>query len=175
MRDVISAAAQRTLVPGVVKIEPQRRVNPDRGLQTNRRLPRTVAHARHTFAVCAGGMQRHAMAVDGDGKAVAGETARLDLQAFDRAVHVAHRAAAAGFLAEDMPGFERGAEFELDVALFQVPNPRETEFKMRREPVGLEWITGFAQVADDIAEIRFTKMRQHPAVMNVRAPAHQII
>ena len=71
MRDVISAAAERTLVPGVVKIEAQRRVRRDGRLQTYRRLPRAIAHARDTFAVRAGRMQRHAMAVAGDGETVA--------------------------------------------------------------------------------------------------------
>src|ERR1035441_2424137 len=74
-----------------------------------------------------------------------------------------------------MPRFERGAEFDLQIALLQVADAREAKFKMRREPVELERITGFLQIADDVAEIRFAKMRQHPAVVNVRAPAHEII
>src|ERR1019366_5377652 len=74
-----------------------------------------------------------------------------------------------------MPRFERGAEFDLQIALLQCADARKPKFKMRREPVELEQITGLAQVADDIAEIRFAKMRQHPAVMDVRAPAHEII
>ena len=69
------------------------------------------------------------------------ESARLDLQAFQRAVHVTHRAAAAGFFAEDVPGFERGAEFDLQIALLQIADARKTKFKMRREPFGLERIT----------------------------------
>ena len=79
------------------------------------------------------------------------ESARLDLQPLERTVHIAHRAAAARFLAEDVPRFERGAEFELDVALFQIADARKTKFKMRREPVGLERITGVAQIMDDVA------------------------
>src|SRR5260370_7097293 len=39
MRDVIRAAAERTLIPGVVKIEPQRRVGADGRFQTHSRLP----------------------------------------------------------------------------------------------------------------------------------------
>ena len=111
----------------------------------------------------------------GDGETVADEPARLDLQAFERAVHVTHRAAAAGFFAEHVPRFERGAQFDLHIALRQIADARETKFKMRREPLELERITGLAQIADDILEIRFAKMRQHPAVMNVRAPAHEAV
>ena len=175
MRDVISAAAERALVPSVVKIEPQRRVNADGRLQTDRRLPRAVTHAGDAFAVRAGRMQRHAMAVAGDGEAVADEAARFYLQAFERAIHVTHRAAAAGFFAEDVPRFERGAEFDLQIALLQIADAREAKLKMRREPVVFKRITGLAQIADDIAKIRFAKMRQHPAVVDVRAPAHEIV
>src|SRR5471030_3324943 len=120
MRDVIGAAAERTLVPSIIKIEAQWRVRFDCRLQTDRRLPRAIAHARDAFAICAGRMQRHAMTVDRDGEALANETVRLDLQAFERAVHVTHRAAAARFFAEDVPRLERGAKFNLQIALFQI-------------------------------------------------------
>src|ERR1019366_917365 len=82
MRDVVGAAAERALVPCVVKIEAQRRVRFDGRLQTDRRLPRAVAPARTAFAVRAGRMQRHTMAVAGDRETVACQAARLDLQTF---------------------------------------------------------------------------------------------
>src|SRR6266576_4867578 len=104
------------------------------------RLPRAIAHARDAFAVRAGRMQRHALAVAGNGEAVADEPARLDLQAFERAVHVTHRAAGRAFLAEDVPRFERGAEFDLQIALLQIADARETKLEVRREPVELERI-----------------------------------
>ena len=101
--------------------------------------------------------------------------ARLDLKTFERAVHVTHRAAAGRFFAENVPWLERGAQFDLQIALLQIADEGKTKFKMRREPVKFERITGVAQIADDIAKIRFTKMRQHPAVMDVCAPAHEIV
>ena len=61
MRDVISAAPERTAVPRIVEINPQRSMRTDGGLQTHRRLPRAIAHARDAFAVGAGGVQRHAI------------------------------------------------------------------------------------------------------------------
>ena len=90
------------------------------------------------------------MAAAGNGEAVAGEATRLDLQAFERAVHVTHRAAAAGFFAEDVPRFERGAELDLQIPLLQIADAREAKLKVRREPIKLERITGLAQVADDV-------------------------
>ena len=98
-------------------------------------------------------------AVDRDGKTVADESVRLDLQTFQRAVHVTHRAAAPGFFTEHMPRFERSAKLELNVALLQIANTRETKFEVWRKPIELEGITGFLQIADDVAEIRFAKMR----------------
>src|ERR1043166_4163713 len=115
------------------------------------------------------------MAVAGDGKAVADKSAHFDLQSFKRAVHVTNRAAAARLFAEDMPRFERGAKFNLQITLLQISNARKTKFKMRREPIEFERITGVPQIADNIAEICFAKMRQHPPVVNVRTPPHQTI
>src|SRR5882724_1068961 len=130
MRDVISAAAERAFVPSVVKIKAQRRVRFDRGLQTHWRLPRAITHAGDAFAVRAGRVQRHAMTVASDGETVADKSARFNLQSFERRINVTHRAAAAGFFAEDVPRFERGAKFNLQITLFQIADARETKFKV---------------------------------------------
>src|SRR6202012_5959714 len=103
------------------------------------------------------------------------EALRLDLETFDRTVHVTHGAAATRFLAEDVPWFERRTKFELKIALRKVADDRETKFEVRREPVKLERIFRIAQIADDVLQIRFAEMRQHPAVMNIRAPAHEAV
>jgi hypothetical protein len=46
---------------------------------------------------------------------------------------------------------------------------------MRREPVELKRIARLAQVADDVLEIRLAKVREHPAVMDIRAPADEAV
>src|SRR5579862_1314941 len=74
-----------------------------------------------------------------------------------------------------MPGFERGAQLELNIALFQIANARISEFKVRREPVEFKRITGLAQIPDHILEIRLAKMWQHPAVVDIRSPADQAV
>ena len=61
------------------------------------------------FAIGADRMQPKAAAIDGDGEAVADQAPGLYLKTFDRAVHIADRAAATGFFPEHMPGFERRA------------------------------------------------------------------
>ena len=175
MRDVIGAAAQAAFVPSVVEVEHQRRVDADGGLEAIRRLPRAIADASDGFAIGPGRMQRNAAAIHRKGKPISDETARLHLQAFERAVHVTNRAARRAFLAEDVPGFESGAELDLHVALCEVANAWEAKLEVRREPVRLERKTSITQVMDDVLEIRLAEVRQHPAVVDVRAPAHEIV
>ncbi len=92
-------------------------------------------------------MQRHAVAVDREQEAVAGEAAGLDLQALERAVDVAHGAAGAGFLAQHVPRLERGAQLDVDVAHREIADAREAELEVRVEPRGVERLARHAQVA----------------------------
>src|SRR6185436_6371155 len=147
----------------------------DGRLQTLRGLPRTVTNPGDRLAVRAGWMQRQTVTIHRQREAVAAEAARFDLEAFDGTIHITHRRAAAGLFAEDVPRLERGAEFDLYVALGEVADARETEFEVRREPVKLERIARIAQIANDVLEIGLAEMREHPAIVNVGAPAHQSV
>src|SRR6185369_3336961 len=111
----------------------------------------------------------------GERETVADETARFDLEPFERAIDVAHRGAAAGFFAKDVPRFERGAKLDLHVALREIADAREAELKVRGEPVEVEGIAAIAQIVDHIFEVRLAEVRQHPAVMDVRAPADEAV
>ena len=66
---------------------------------------------------------------------------------------IADGAAGRGFLAQDMPGFDRLAEFDVDAAMLDRAVKRETEFKMRREPFGLDRIAGAVQIVEHVVEI----------------------
>ncbi len=137
------------------------------------RLPGAIAHARHVLAGQAGSMQRQAVAVAGDDVTNVIQPLDLDLQALDRAVDIAHGAAAARFLAQDMPGFEGMAQLELDAALGDATDQREAELEMRREPVGLKAIAGGAEIVEHVGEVLPHEMRQHEIVVQARAPAAQ--
>ena len=63
MRDVIDAAADRPLVPGVDDVEDERRVHRNRRVQAARRLPGPIADAGDELAARARRMQRHSPAV----------------------------------------------------------------------------------------------------------------
>ena len=58
-------------------------------------------------------MQRHAAAVAGDDVARIGQAADFDLQALDRRIDVAGRAAAARLFAQHVPGLDGLAQFEI--------------------------------------------------------------
>ncbi len=107
MGDMIGAAAQRPAIPLDVNVEGEWHMHANGGMQRIGRLPGTIAHARHVLAGHAGGMQRQAIAVAGDDVTRLVQSLDLDLQALDRAVDIAHHAAAARLLAEHVPGLER--------------------------------------------------------------------
>ena len=175
MGDVIGAAAQRAAAPAVVNVEHQRRMDADRGMQGIRRRPRAIAHARHVFAGVARRMQRQAIAVAGDAVARVVQARDLDLQAFDGAIDVAHRAATARLLAQHVPRFERVAQFHLDAALRHFADQREAELEVRREPLRIERVARCAEAAQHVLEILMHEMRQHEIVVQARAPAAQLL
>ena len=97
----------------------------------------------------------------------------LDLQALDRAVDIAHRAAAARLLAQHVPRLQRVAQFQRDAALRHLADPREAELEVRREPGGLEAIAGLGQIGQHVGEILPDEVRQQEIVVQARAPARQ--
>ncbi|MEN9678741.1 MAG: hypothetical protein RIS76_4637, partial [Verrucomicrobiota bacterium] len=115
MGDVIGAPAEAASVPGVMEVKGEGGMDPDRGLQGVGRLPGPVADSGHRHAIDARRMQRDSASVDGDGEAFADESRRLNLKSLQRAVHVADRSATSGFIAQDVPGFQRGAELDPDI------------------------------------------------------------
>src|SRR3974390_2043629 len=125
--DMIGASAEAPLGPGIVEVESERSVDTDRRMKALWRLPRPVTDAGDAFAIRAGWMQGNAAAVDRQPKALPHKAARPDLKPFERAINVAHRPRPAGFLAEHVPRLKGGAEFDLDVALGELANPRKTE------------------------------------------------
>ena len=70
MRDMVLAAAQGAVHPGVHNIKGQRRMHTDGGMQGGRRIPGFVAHTRHVFSNPACALQGQGLAVDRDDVAV---------------------------------------------------------------------------------------------------------
>src|ERR1700733_8836997 len=127
MSDMIGAAADRALAPGVVEIEHQRRIHRKRRMHPARRLPGAIANARDIFALPAGRPERHDAAVDDEAVALASRAVEAHLQPLDRAVDIARRAASGGVLSQHVPRLERGAQLELNAAISHLSNERETE------------------------------------------------
>ena len=173
MGHVIRAAPDCTPRPCVHDIKHQWRVNRDVGVQTGGRLPRAVPHASHEFAWCARGMQRNAAAVAQHDKARVDHSRNLHLQSLHRGIHVAGRAAGRRLFAQHVPGLQRAAEFQMNAALRDGTDGRESELEVRREPFLLERITGVVQFFEHVFQIALDEVRQHEAVMQRRSPGHE--
>src|SRR5215467_6528202 len=89
MLHMIGAAANRTAVPGINDVEDQWRVHGDRWVETRRWLPGAIAHTGNVFMLYAGGMQRQAPPMTGHNVACIRQATDLDLQTFNRRIHVA--------------------------------------------------------------------------------------
>ncbi|MCY1214496.1 hypothetical protein D9M72_263100 [compost metagenome] len=169
--DEVLAAAQRALHPGVDEVEGQRCVGRNAGVQRRRRVPGLVAHAGHELAGDARGLQRQHLAVDGDDVAAFVQAGHAHLDALQRRVDIAHRAAGRAFLAHHVPRFERVAQRQLHAHRLHLAHEREAELEVRREPVGIEGKAGLAHLADDVVEVHLDEGRQQEAVVQLGAPA----
>ena len=97
----------------------------------------------------------------------------LDLHPLDRGVDIAHRGSGTAFLAHDVPGLERVAQFELDALDREITVFREAELEVRREPLRLDRKAGGLHFVHDVAKILLDVERQHEAVVQLGAPARQ--
>src|SRR4051812_44112334 len=102
MADVVGTSASRGSGGGVDELESQRTVDGDAGMQCARWLPRPEADSTHLDVGVAGSQQRDRIAVGGDHVAVPVGADEPNLEALDRRVDVAGRAACRGFLTEDV-------------------------------------------------------------------------
>ena len=90
---MILATAERTLHPGIDEVEHQRRVHGQGRMQAARRLPGAIADCADELADGARRPQRQRMAVAGDAVALGRQAGGVHLQALDRGIDVATRAA----------------------------------------------------------------------------------
>jgi len=102
------------------------------------------------------------------------QTRGADLQPLGRTVDIAHRAADRPGFAQHVPRFERMADLQPHAARVDAAVDGEAELPLRLEPVGIEIITRGPQVGQDFKEIGPDEMGQHEAIVQRRAPAHQI-
>ena len=82
---------------------------------------------------------------------------------------------AAGFFAQDVPGFDGLAEFDLDAAVFDGAVEGETELEMRSEPFAFRVDSRLCQIVKHVIEILLDEMRQHEAVVDFGAPADEAV
>ena len=97
----------------------------------------------------------------------------LDLQALDRGIDIAHRAAAAGSSPSTCHGSSAWRSSSSTPRWAIVADAREAELEMRREPLGLEAVARHAEIGEHVAEVLPDEVRQHEIVVQPRAPAAQ--
>src|SRR3984893_5768217 len=141
MGDMIDAAAERAAVPAIDEIEGQGSMDRNRWMQAGGGFPGLEAHSGNRFARSPGRGEGEAAPVAGDDVAALHQAGCLDLQTLHRGIDIAHGSARSTLLAHHMPGLERLPHFELDAAMLDGAVKGETEFKLRREPGGIERIT----------------------------------
>ncbi len=88
---------------------------------------------------------------------VAGHAGGQHLQALDRRIDVARRAAGRGLLAEHVPGLERLAERQVNRARRQLAGHRKAELEVRREPLGRHRVAGAPHFFEHVLEIERTR------------------
>src|SRR5260370_18833970 len=175
MRHMIGASGEAALVPGVQDVEHQRRVDANGRMQASRRLPGAKPDAGDVFAVGASRVQRDNDAADTDGVARACQPPHLDLDPLQGRVHETDRAAWAPLFAQYVPWLQRLAQFKVYVPDFEVAQLRIAKLKVPRAPFAFYRVAAGLQILDDLLQVAPNKMRQHPAVVNVCAPADQAV
>ena len=118
-------------------------------------------------------MQRHAPAVARHQVPRADQPVHFHLQPLDRRIDVADRGAPAGLLAEHVPRLERLAQLQVHAGRRHRARERESEFLVRREPVRPHVVAGGAKVVEHAGKVFRDEMRQHEAVVQLGAPAHE--
>ena len=102
------------------------------------------------------------------------EARRLDLQPLHRTIDIAHGAAGRAFFAEHMPGLQRLPQFERDAAMMDAAERRKTKLELRRIPFRREFVAGLPELIEHAEKILPEEMRQHEAIVQRRAPAHEL-
>ena len=161
------------MIPCVDDVEDQRRVHGYRRMQTARRLPRPIPDAGHVLARSSRRMERHTPAVARHDMPRSGHSAHLDLEALDRRIHVPHSAARCLLLPGHVPGLECLPQLHVHTAPRDRTVRRESEFQMRREPLGLQRLAGALQVVQYIVEILGDEVGQHEAIVQLGAPPRE--
>ncbi len=176
MRHVIRAPADRAPRPGVHNIENQRRMNADCGMQAIGRLPSPVTNPRDKLPVGARRMQRHAIPIARDHVARIDHSIHHHLQSSRpknphiapcRPVPVLRPARSRARSPAATPVRCR------DARSFHRTGNRNS--KCGANHSALERIARFIEFVDDVIHVLPHEMRQQEAVVDFRAPAHQLL
>ena len=151
----------------------QRVVDAEVGVEAVRRGPGPEPDPGDIQALAPGRAQRHDLAVDEHRVALGDQAVRAQLDPLDRGVDVAGRPAAALLLAEHVPGLDRVADLEPQVAGLELADQRAAQIHER--PVGgrIELDPALGQEPEHVLEVLPHPPREQELVVQARAPADQ--
>ena len=127
MRHVIGATSQCAFVAKIHDVKDQRCMNRNSGMQTARRLPRSIADATHELAGYTSGFQRKTSTITCHCVALTQQTGHSNLQAFHGRIDIPRGAACSGFFTQHVPGFYRLTQFHFDAFITNPSVNRKSE------------------------------------------------
>src|SRR6187551_2824012 len=142
-------------------------------MQPRGRLPGLETDGGNGLTGAASGGHRHPPAVAGDDMAALDEALSLDLQPLHRTVDIAHGAAGRALFAEHMPRLQRLPQFQRDAAMVDAAEGRKPKLELSRIPFRRELVAGLPELIEHAEKILPEEMRQHEAVVERGAPAHE--
>ena len=89
----------------------------------------------------------------------------MHFHAFQRRVHIAHRAGRAAFFAHHMPRLQRIAQRQLHRVGGDFADLGKAELQVRRKPAWIEMKAGIAQFGQHIVKVHFDKGVHHETVV----------
>ena len=144
-------------------------------MQRRGRIPGFEADASDPFPNDSGRVKRDTAPVAEDDVASLGHPENAHLKAFERGIHIARGALTGRFLAEDMPGLEGGAQFEIDPAVVDGTELGKTKLEERPQPLALERDAALLQVAADFFDVGPDVVRQHEMIVQRGSPADRVV
>ncbi len=150
-------------------------MNGDIRVQTRGGLPGAITDTGNELTGFSRGVKGHRAAIAKHGEAGRDHPRHLYLQSLNGRIHTARGASAGGFLAQDIPGFQSMAQFQLDAAHGHRADGRKAKLEVGSEPLAEEAISGAGEVAHYILPIKLHKVRQHEAVVQAGSPEDQFL
>src|SRR5215471_7057003 len=97
-----------------------------------------------------------------------------ELNALERRIDIADRAADRPFFAHHVPRLQRSPQRKMNSARGDFAQERKAELEVWGEPLRIEWIARPRHLLEHVLEVEADERREHEAIMELRAPAREL-